>query len=185
MSSGNSYPRCELEVGSSRRLLIYSLLLIMAAVAAPWFSALPVHVATLASALALLPARSSLRWARGELAHIAWQSEGRWTLVERDGAVHDECVLLPGIYVGANLILLRWRCIECDSRFSVALPGDNCDVEQRRRMVVRLNVTPDSELFVSQSLPESLFQLIGRLLPAKFAGTSTVSRGGCRSSRSG
>lgn len=185
MSSGNSYPRCELELRSSRTLFVYSLLLIIAAVVAPWISALPIHLALLTSVLALLPAHSLLRWARGELADIIWQSEGRWTLVERDGNVHEECMLLPGIYSGANLTLLRWRCIECDSHFRVALLADNCEAEEKRKLVVRLNVTPDAELFIAQSLPESLVQLIGRLLPAKFAGTSTVSRGGCRSSRSG
>ena len=153
--------------------------------AGPWVSALPFPVALITSILALLPAHSILRWARGELANIIWQSEGRWTLVERNRNVHDECVLLPGIYNGASITLLRWRCIECGSRFRVALLADNCDAEEKRKMVVRLNVTPDSEMFITQSWRESLFQLTARLLPAKFAGTSTVSRGGCRSSRSG
>lgn len=184
MSSGNSYPRCELELHSSRTLLVYSSLLIIVAVVAPWMSAMPFQLQVLASALASLCAPSLWRWARGELANIIWQSEGRWTLVERDGVVHDECLLLPGIYSGANLSLLHWRCIECNSRFGVALLADNTDAEEKRRLVVRLNVTPDSELFVAQSWRESLFQFTARLLPAKFAGTSTVSRGGCRSSRS-
>lgn len=185
MSSGNSYPRCELELRSSRTLLVYSLLLILAAATAPWISALPFHLQLLASLLALLCAPPLLRWSRGELAHIIWQSEGRWTLVGHDGDVHDECILLPGIYNGARWSLLHWRCIECDSRFRVALLPGNCDAEEKRRMVVRLNVTPDSELFVAQSSRDGLFQFTARLLPAKFVGTSTVSRGGCRSSRSG
>lgn len=185
MSSGNSYPRCELELRASRTLLVYSSLLIIMAAVAPWLAALPFHLSLLASVLALLLAPSSFRWARGEIAIIIWQSEGRWTLVERDGGVHDECELLKGIYNGAKLSLLRWRCIECNSHFAAALLADNSDAEEKRRLVVRLNVMPDSELFVPQSWRERSFQFTARLLPAKFAGTSTVSRGGCRSSRSG
>jgi len=188
MSSGSSYPRCEIDPGSSRSLFFYSALLILLAVAAPWFTALPAVYALLASLPVLVAVPVLFRWARGMLTKIVWHGDGRWVLVGRNGAVHEECHLLPGICVSARVLMLRWQCNDCGNVFRTALLADNCDEEQRRRLVVRLNVTQDDELFRDQSpvaFPGGMFQWIGKVLPAKFAGTSTVLRGGCSAPRSG
>ena len=185
MSSGSSYPRCEIDLRSSRTLHVYSLLLVILSMAAPWYTPLPLFfVGPLSmSMLALAPAL--LRWARGELSRIVWHGDGRWTLVAREGTVHEECHPLPGSWIGVDRVLLRLQCVDCGNVFRAALLPDNCDPDRLRRLIVRLNVTPDDVLFGTQSSWSRWIQWIGSALPAKFAGTSTVSRGGCRSSRSG
>lgn len=185
MSSGNSYPRCEIDVRSSRTLHVYSFLLLTFSFAAPWYAPLPVFLAVPCSLFVLAYASSLFRWARGELSRIVWHGDGRWILVAREGAVHEECCPLPGSWIGVDRVLLRLQCVDCGNVFRTALLPDNCDSNRLRRLIVRLNVTPDDVLFGDQSLWSRWSQWIGSTLPAKFAGTSTVSRGGCRSSRSG
>ena len=185
MSSGNSYPRCEIDVRASRTLLVYSLLVVMGSGVALWLTPLPYVLALIGSLAALVLAPPLVRWARGELSRIIWHGDGRFTLVAHDGAVHEECSMLPGSWVGIGAALLRWRCAECDRVFHAALLPDNCDSDALRRLIVRLNVTPDQALFDDRSWWSRSCQWIGSALPAKFGGTSTVSRGGCRSSRSG
>ncbi|HEX7046936.1 MAG TPA: protein YgfX [Gammaproteobacteria bacterium] len=147
MSSGNSYPRCAFDIRASRRLYLYSFLLISAAALAPWFVNIPVVLTLLLNA-AMLPATfAQFHWARGELRRIAWQSDGRWMLVDRKGREHDEARLLPGIFIGSRMLALRWQCACCRRKFRVALLADNCDANAFRRLAVRLRLTPDAELF--------------------------------------
>ncbi len=180
MSSGNSYPRCAIDVRSSRRLFLYSLFLVSSALLAPWFAGVPAWFALPASVAALPASVFMLRWSRGEAARIVWQSDGRWVLVDRRRRVHEDARLMPGAWIGVRFLSLHWRCDVCGMKMRAALLRDNCNPDDLRRLSVRLRLTPDDELFPPQS-----GQWMGSVLPAKFSGTSTVSRGGCRSSRSG
>ncbi|HEX7029648.1 MAG TPA: protein YgfX [Gammaproteobacteria bacterium] len=150
MSSASSYPRCAIEIRSSRILLLYSFLLAFAAMLAPWLSSLPVVPALLADGIVLFMMPALFRWARGGVRRAAWQSDGRWTLVDRKGHEHAEARLLPGIFIGSRLLALRWQCVSCRRKFRVALLADNCDSHERRRLAVRLRLTSDEELFGDQ-----------------------------------
>ena len=185
MSSANSYPRCALELSPSRTLCLYVILLAGVAIAAPWFSRLPWPLVLLVDFFLLPFLPAMWRWARGEVREVVWQSDGRWLLTSRDNVHHEDANLLPGIRVSAQALLLHWRCRICGETFRAVLLGDNCDRNAMRRLRVRLYVTPDRVLFTDQSWSRDVRQLIGRLLPAKFGGTSTVSRGACASLRSG
>lgn len=147
MSSGNSYPRCAIDVRPSRALFLYSFLLTIAALLAPWLCNIS-FPAALACNLATIPAAAGMkRWARGELQRIAWQSDGRWLLLDRKGREHDDARLLPGVFIGSRLLALHWRCDACGRRFRAALLAGNSDDDDRRRLGVRLRLTPDEELF--------------------------------------
>ncbi|HEX6930096.1 MAG TPA: protein YgfX [Gammaproteobacteria bacterium] len=147
MSSASWYPRCAIDVRESRCLFLFSLLLVTAAASAPWRAPVPAAISWL-FVIALLPAAlSQVRWARGELSRIAWQSDGRWVLVDRRGREHEDARLLPGIFVGARLLVLHWRCRACRRKFRAALLPDNCDPDDFRRLVMRLRLTADAELF--------------------------------------
>lgn len=147
MSSGNSYPRCAIDIRASRCLYLYSFVLISAAALAPWFVNIPVGFALLLNVAVLPAAFVQFHWARGELSRVAWQSDGRWMLVDRNGREHEEAHLLPGVFIGSRLLALRWRCVSCQRKFRVALLADNCDANAFRRLAVRLRLTPDAELF--------------------------------------
>lgn len=180
MSSARSYPRSAIDVRASRRLFRYSLLLCTAVIAAPWFAGMPALSALLVDGVALVLSIGLFRWSRGEVRKIVWQSDGRWLLTDAAHGIHEDVHLLPGIWIGASFLSLRWRCDACGRTFRATLLEDNCDDDAFRRLTVRLRFAPDDELFAAQS-----GQRMGDRLLAKFAGTSTVSRGGCRSSRSG
>lgn len=146
MSSGNSYPRCAIDIRASRTLVLCSLLAIFAALLAPWLCNIPALAALACNLATVPPMPATLRWARGELQRIAWQSDGRWLLVDRKGREHD-ARLLPGIFVGSRLLALRWCCDACGRQFHAALLAGNSDDDARRRLVVRLRLTPDEEMF--------------------------------------
>lgn len=151
MSSGNSYPRCAVEIRGSRRLLVASFLLTALAVVAPWLSSLMWPLALVFSAAAIPVSIPLFRWARGELSGVIWQAEGRWMLTERGGDVHEEARLMPGIHLGAGWMALRWQCVDCERTFRAAFLKDNCDANALRQLSVRLRVTPDQELFGSRA----------------------------------
>lgn len=180
MSSASSYPRCALELRASRRLFLCSILLTAIAIAAPWLAGVPALPASLLGGIALPASARLLRWSRGELRKIVWQSDGRWVLIDTGESAHEEARLLPGIWVGAAFLSLHWRCDACGKSFRATLLDDNCDADEFRRLRVRVRLTPDDRLFANQS-----DQRTGDSPLARLAGTSTVSRGGCRSSRSG
>ena len=147
MSSANSYPRCALELGSSRALVLCSSLLMLAALAAPWTAGVPALAALFSNAFAVALSPPLVRWARGPLKRLVWFPAGNWLLLDRDGNEHDADALREGVFVGARLMMLRWCCRCCDRQWRVAITTGNCDVEARRRLAVRLRATPDDRLF--------------------------------------
>lgn len=150
MSSGNSYPRCAVDVSPSRQLKLFAVSLALLAAACPWLAGLPWYLAVVVS-LAVIPVALPLwHWAGGPLSQLVWQAEGYWQLRERNGRAHEDVKLQPGILVTAGVIALRWRCTECGRRFRAALLHDNCDAAALRRLRVRLRLSSDTELFEDQ-----------------------------------
>ncbi|HEX6928435.1 MAG TPA: protein YgfX [Gammaproteobacteria bacterium] len=147
MSSARSYPRCAIEIRASRQLFLYSILVFVTAVAAPWLAGMPAGFAAPVSLAAVLPALSLLRWARGELRVVTWLPDGRWMLTDANGIEHEDVRLLHGIFLGQGVLILHWRCIQSRRGFRVALMADNCDEQARRRLAVRLRIASDAELF--------------------------------------
>ena len=180
MSYTSSFPRCALEIGASRSVLLFSIALATFAVAAPWLAGLPWWLALGADACAIPATLGFVRWSCSEVRRLVWQADGRWQLVDARGARHDQLRLLPGAWTASRFLALRWQCDECGERFHAVLLHDNTDADELRRLAARLRLTPDAQLFVHQSGQRTL-----DAPAAKLPGTSTVSRGDCRSSRSG
>lgn len=147
MSSASSYPHCAVDVGASLTLQTLTAGSILLVFCATWTASMPWLPALLFSLSVLPAALPVVRWAHGELACIHWHSEGRWVLVDRDGNEHQAPCLLPGIFVGAPILALHWRCECCGKRFRSTLLYDNCERNARRRMQVRIRLSTDEELF--------------------------------------
>ena len=147
MSSANSYPRCEVELVSSRLLLLFSILLISLAAAAPWIAAVPAEIAAPLSLMVVFPGWPLFRWARGSVRRIVLHADGRWFLEEGKACAHEARHLLPGTFVGSGLLLLHWRCDRCRRHLRAAVLHDNCDADAFRRLRVRLRLAPDENLF--------------------------------------
>lgn len=179
MSSESSYPRCTLELRRSRTLSLMFLVLACLAFLAPWLASLSVPIGLCAN-LAVLGL--GLREMRAPcLAQVTWFAEGHWRIEDDANCVHEDARLQPGILVLPQVVLLHWRCPACDAHLRLVALHDNAQPGALRLLRARLNTTSDRELFRAQRDG----QRTGASLLAKLSGTSTVSRGGCCSSRSG
>ena len=119
----------------SRWLAAAAVLILCAALAAPWFSAAPVVMKlTLSAAACAIGLFSLRRFVRPPFLRIAYRASG-WTLVDTDG--HEKAALLRwhaqlGAWISMDFELDRRR------RFRAVLGPDNLDAETRRRLVLML-----------------------------------------------
>lgn len=146
MSSASSYPHCALELRPSRLLFAFSLALTAFAAFAPWYARLPVLIALPLMFLVIVAARPLFRWARGPR-RLVLHADGRWEIDDGSRCLHKADRLLPGVFLGASLLLLHWKCLHCGTRVRAAVLHDNCDENSFRRLRMRLRFTPDEELF--------------------------------------
>lgn len=119
----------------SRLLTVAPCVVAALAVAAPWFSALPV-VACIALSLLVagVAAFAVHSLCRPPFVRIAYRGDG-WVLLDRAGVEHA-ALLHAYRHLGA-FVTLDWRHAR-RARFRIVLGPDNLDAETRRRLVVLL-----------------------------------------------
>ena len=119
----------------SRWLAAAAVLILCAALAAPWFSGLPSAIKLALSAAACVLGIESLRRVlRAPFWRIAYRASG-WTLVDavgREKAALLRCHAQLGAWISLDFELDRRR------RFHAVLGPDNLDAETRRRLVLML-----------------------------------------------
>jgi hypothetical protein len=112
-----------------------AVLILCAALAAPWFSALPPAIAlAISAAVPAIGVRSLRRFVRPPFRRIAYRASG-WILVDANG-VEKPALLRWHARLGAWISL----DFELDHRrrFRAVLGPDNLDAETRRRLVLML-----------------------------------------------
>lgn len=140
MSSTPSAPPLDIRLRPSRQLALFLLfshgatLAVLTAVHLP-----PWAVAILASAIIVSFVhywrRYILRRGGRAVLAIRWHSEG-WQLTDGAGQVHD-ARLLPGSYLGSNLIVLRFSAPQ---RYVVLLLTDSAAASELRELRARLRL---------------------------------------------
>ena len=139
MSSRKYAVPLRLEVGASTRFRI-AVVVIHAGVlwVIPLLTTITFYLKLL---LALLVAGNFiLTWRRrcelnGQKVSLLLGCDGQWHW--RDGDDNIPVYLLGSSYVTSCLVILNFRTLHGSRRYSIVLPGDNCDREELRRLRVR------------------------------------------------
>jgi hypothetical protein len=119
----------------SRWLALAAAAIVCAAIAAPWFSALPFAIRiALSVVVCALGAVSLLRFLHTPFRRIAYRASG-WTLLDTSDREHTALLrsyARLGAWISLDFQLDRSR------RFRAVLGPDNLDAETRRRLVLLL-----------------------------------------------
>jgi len=130
-----SAPGIAFDYTPSRRIVAATAAIALAAVVAPWLSAVPIPACILCSTIAIAFAVGALRaFTRSRFRRVAWRAAG-WTLVDAHGAEHA-ADLAAHVCIGPWLVL-DFR-LDRRRRFRALLGTDNLDRESHRRLVLLL-----------------------------------------------
>ena len=130
-----SAPTIAFDYRPSRWIAVVASVVVIAAMAAPWLSALPWSAGIALSLAALVSGMAALkRFAYAPFRRIAYQASG-WKLVDVDEAEH-------AVDLKAHTRLGSWFVLDFRRarrlRFRAVLGPDNVDAETRRRLTLLL-----------------------------------------------
>ncbi len=151
MSSGKYAAPLQLDLLSSRFLLILAIVVHGLALAALFFIALPLLVllglllVIVFHALYFITVHA-LRKARKSVVRVIWEDNGRWYVVRRSG--EKVRVQLRGdSFVTPVLTILNFKLPDKWFGQSVILVGDNVNLDTHRRLRARLKMASPQELY--------------------------------------
>lgn len=143
MSSHGSAPPIEIELRRSRRVAGFLFVSHALALGAAAYAHLP-PVAAAAIAATVLTSfilnfrRHCALEGRRAVRRVVWNAEGRWTVTDGEGRVH-ESTLEPNPTVTPELVILRLRGADGVTRTALLL-SDSADQDQVRRLRARLRL---------------------------------------------
>jgi toxin CptA len=131
-----SAPSIAFDYRPSRWIASTAAAISFAAVAAPWFSGLPVSAQAVLSLAALVMGVFALRnFSQAKFRRVAFQASG-WKLVDSAGIEH--LAELASHLSFGTWLALDFRCAG-RRRFHAVLGPDNFDTETRRRLILLLS----------------------------------------------
>ena len=134
-------PRLSIRIEASRRLFAASMLLHVAAIAAPWGAALPAWLRLALSLAAGLGLVATWRRYRLDRSRGPWRlqvDDGRWSLGR--GVELEPVEVLGDTTVWEWLVVLRVRGPDAHARSLAVLP-DSCTADEMRRLRVALRMS--------------------------------------------